>query len=317
MSEKVVAVNQSSAVPAALATSSGAPWIPYVVVLLTTLIWGGTNVVAKIGVGLAPAAGLAATRFIVAALCFTLLAAVTERSVFAIRRADLPLLTLLGLTGMAASNLLFFWGLTLAPVADAALLAPAASPLMTALFAVLLLGERYNRRQVAGMGLSLAGVLCVIGAAGLDPSGGPNRLLGDSLLLLGSASWGLYTVLGRRALQRHSPLASVTWATLLGCPPLLLAAAPAGLDWLLHAPVALWASLLYLSLLGSVVALLTWSRSVRDLGAARAGQFTYLVPIWSLILAAIFLGEHPALLQIIGGLLVLVGIWFTNRSPRR
>jgi drug/metabolite transporter (DMT)-like permease len=188
--------------------------------------------------------------------------------------------------------------------------------LLTAVFAALLLGERYTRRQQAGMGLSLAGVLCVVGAAGLDPSGGSTRLLGDGLLLLGSASWGLYTVLGRRALQRHSPLASVTWATLLGCPLLLLAATPAGWGWLLDATPALWAVILYLSLLGSVVALLTWSRSVRDLGAARAGQFSYLVPIWSLVLAAFFLGEQPAVLQLIGGALVLAGIWLTNRAPR-
>jgi drug/metabolite transporter (DMT)-like permease len=310
-----VADRSAAAAARPAATPAGPGWSAYLLVLLTTLIWGGTNVVAKIGVGLAPAAGLAALRFGLAAFCFLALAALTERSALTVRRADLPLFALLGLTGMAASNVLFFWGLTLAPVTDAALLAPSASPLLTAIFAALLLGERYRRNQIAGMGLSLAGVVCVVGAAGLDPSGGPTRLLGDSLLLLGSASWGLYTVLGRRALQRYSPLGAVTWSTLLGCPLLLLVAAPTGWDWLWSAGPLLWASLLYLTLLGSVVALLTWSRSVRDLGAARAGQFSYLVPIWSLLLAALFLGERPVWLQIVGGLLVLAGIWLANRRP--
>ena len=85
---------------------------------------------------------------------------------------------------------------------------------------------------------------------------------------------------------------------------------------LLTAPPELWAAILYLALLGSVVALLAWSRSVRDLGAARAGQFTYLVPLWSLLLAALVLGERPAPLQLVGAALVLAGIWLTNRAAR-
>jgi drug/metabolite transporter (DMT)-like permease len=309
-------VSRSAASPAVALPSAAPPWPAYAVVLGTTLIWGGTNVVAKVGVGLAPAAGLAALRFVLAAACFAVLLAATKRAAFAIRRADLPLLAALGLTGVAASNLLFFWGLELAPVADAALIAPATSPLWTALFAALLLGERFSRRQLAGMAVSLAGVVAVVGASGLDAGGGGGRLLGDLLLLSGSACWAVYTVLGRRALARHSPLAAVTWATLLGSVPLLLIAAPGGWGWLPAASPVLWAAILYLALLGSVVALLAWSRSVRDLGAARAGQFTYLVPLWSLLLAALVLGERPAPLQLVGAALVLAGIWLTNRAAR-
>lgn len=284
--------------------------------LLTTLIWGGTTVISKIGVGLAPASGLAAMRFALAAVCLALVLAATERPAFALPRADWPLFLVLGLTGVTVSNLLFFWGLTLAPVGDAALIAPATNPIWTAALAALWLGERYSRRQMAGMGLSLVGVLCVVGAAGLDPAGGGQRLLGDILLLCSSASWSTYTVLGRRALRRHSPLATVTWATMLGSVPLLVVATPGGWDWLIAASPELWATILYLALLGSVVAGLTWYWSVRDLGAARAGQFTYLVPLWALLLAAAVLNERPLPLQIVGAGLVLVGIWLANRRPQ-
>lgn len=309
-------MRRSPALPASTPARLAPPWTAYGVVLLTTLVWGGNNVVAKIGVGLAPTTGLAAARFALAAVCFVVLLAATDRAAFAVRREDWPLLAALGLTGIVASNLLFFWGLTLAPVGDAALIAPATNPLWTAGLAAWWLGERYTRRQLVGMGVSLAGVIAVIGAAGLDPAGGGARLVGDLLLLASSASWSVYTVLGRRALRRHSTLAAVTWTTVLGTVPLIAIAAPAGWDWLLTASPGLWATILYLALLGSVVGLLTWSWSVRDLGAARAGQFTYLVPLWALLLAVLVLGERPIPLQLAGAALVLGGIWLTNRAPR-
>ena len=49
--------------------------------------------------------------------------------------------------------------------------------------------------------------------------------------------------------------------------------------------------------------------------AARAGQFTYLVPVWSLLFAVLFLGERPAPLQLVGAAVVLAGLWLSNRVP--
>ena len=83
-------------------------WMTYLILLVTTLVWGGTNVVAKISLSMAPVGGLAATRFAIAAVCFTLLLAATERSAFSLTWSDLPLLCLLGLTGITGSNLFFF-----------------------------------------------------------------------------------------------------------------------------------------------------------------------------------------------------------------
>ena len=311
---EAIAVRQTSALPSDIAVAI--PWSAYAIVVLTTLIWGGTNVASKIGVGIAPIAGLAAVRFLIAAVCLAILLALTERQGFAVRGRDWPMLAALAITGVVASNLLFFWGLTLAPVTDAALLGPAISPLATAALAVLFLGERYSRRQLLGMGVSLVGVVFVLGAAGLDPTGGPGRLLGDGLLILSSVTWSIYTVIGRRALTRFSPLATVTWATLLGTIPLLLIAAPGGWSWLVPGTPTLWATILFLALLGTVVGMLTWSWSVRDLGAARAGQFTYLMPVWVLLMAALFLNEYPLPIQLGGAVLVFIGIWIANRATR-
>jgi drug/metabolite transporter (DMT)-like permease len=189
--------------------------------------------------------------------------------------------------------------------------------LATALLAVVLLGERFTRQQAIGTGVSLIGVVLLLGAVGLDQSSSPARLLGDGLLILSSFSWAIYTVVGRQALARVSPLATVTWANVIGVVPLLLVAAPDGWDWLVTASPSLWAAILYLGLIGSVVGLVTWSWSVRDLGAGRAGQFTYLMPVWVMILAAIVLDERPLPLQLIGAVLVLIGIWLANRVVRR
>jgi drug/metabolite transporter (DMT)-like permease len=290
-------------------------WQGYAVMLLTTVLWAANNVIAKVSLELAPPAPLAAARFLLASLCLAVMLWLTDRGAYRRARTDWRLLSVLGLTGITLSNLTHFYGVTMTSVTDIALIGPATVPLWAALFARLMLGERLSRQRAAGMALSLVGVVLIVlaGASG-EEGGGPRRVLGDLLLAASSGFWALYSVLGRRALQRYSALSLVTLGTLFGTAPMVALAVPAGVGWLVAAGPLLWIGLIYLSLVGTVLATLTWFQAADQLGVARAGQFTYLVPVWALLLAAAALGERPGWLQVGGALLVFGGLWFANRS---
>jgi drug/metabolite transporter (DMT)-like permease len=60
-----------------------------------------------------------------------------------------------------------------------------------------------------------------------------------------------------------------------------------------------------------------YNRAVGEVGASRAGLFIHLMPVFSTLLAMVFLGEAPHLYHLVGIGLILSGIWLTTRVARR
>ncbi|MGQ9497428.1 MAG: DMT family transporter [Desulfotomaculales bacterium] len=136
------------------------------------------------------------------------------------------------------------------------------------------------------------------------------------MLLLGcAAAWALYTVWGKKALDRFSPLALTTFASGFGT-LFLLAAAFSDLGrsplWSLN-PAGIW-SLVFLGVLASGVANVFWYAGVRGVGAGRAAVFTNMVPFWSAVTAAVFLGEQLRLFHLAGAVLILGGVYLAMRK---
>ncbi len=95
----------------------------------------------------------------------------------------------MGLTAIAGYNVPFLYGLRLARASDGAIIVPGMAPILTALVAWPLLGERIGRSGATGLLVAAAGLLLV-----LTPSSGQERarLLGDVLFFLGAICWAIY-----------------------------------------------------------------------------------------------------------------------------
>ncbi len=166
----------------------------YVFLTLMAVCFGGTWVAGKVAVDAISPFTLAATRFAIASV---LLWGWARSKPVGGRRAgvaDLPLILGMGLTAIAGYNVLFLYGLRLARASDGAIIVPGMAPILTALVAWPLLGERIGR-------LGATGLLLV-----LTPSSGQERacLLGDVLFFLGAICWAIYTVIGKTATARFS-----------------------------------------------------------------------------------------------------------------
>lgn len=225
---------------------------------------------------------------------------------------DLPLLAMLGLIGVTVYNLLFFYGVSLSTAVNASLIVPTSVPVVSNILAAGLLGEKITRGRVGGLLLAAAGVATV--SIGGQAGFGPVSLIGDLLLVGAVLSWALFTVLGRVALRKYPPLTVTTFAHYAGTPPLVAVALldPASPGFLLAPPLA-WAMLAYLVVFATVIAFVWYYAGVRLVGAGRAALFLYLVPVGSVLLAVVVLGEplYPA--QVLGGLLVVGGLLLAQR----
>jgi drug/metabolite transporter (DMT)-like permease len=188
------------------------------------------------------------------------------------------------------------------------------NPAFTALFAALFLRERLGAVRALGVGLSVLGALWVLARGDPVALASLEFGLGELLLVACIFTWSAYTLLGRVALSTLSPLALTACVMAAGSLPTALPA------WLEGASLAAvtwqsWTAFAYLVLFGTVVPFLWFYEGVKALGAARASQFINLVPPLAVTESVLLLGEpfSPALL--VGGALVIAGLYLTNR-PR-
>lgn len=284
-------------------------------ILLTfmALFFGGTWVAGKIAVDSIPPFTLAAARFTIASILLWIWArskAPTGRRPTA---GDLPLIAAMGLTAVAAYNVLFLYGLKIAPASDGAIIVPGLAPIMTAAMASIFLHDRIGRWGIAGLMTALAGLILVMNPGG---SHAPGRLLGDFLFFLGAVCWGVYSTMGKTATTRFSPVNATLYATVTGTLFLLpFAVAERGWNALAAAPVGAWIGTLYLAVFGTVLAFVFFYEGVKRIGAARATTFAFLVPIFGVVSSVIMLGEQLTTSTVAGGALVLLGLWLVQRQP--
>jgi drug/metabolite transporter (DMT)-like permease len=279
----------------------------YLLLTAMAVCFGGTWVPAAIAVETVPPFAIAVVRFSLAAALLFAWGRLAGRPLSPIRRADWPIVVGLALTAVAGYNWLFLTGLTLAPASDGAIIVPGLAPVFTAVIAGIVLREQLGMRGFLGLAIAAVGLVLVVGPSGTT---GSDRLLGDLLFVAGAALWGVYSVLARFASRRFNAVSTSLYGIALGAVILVpLAIIEGGLGTLPDAPVAALAGIGYLAVFGSVAAFVLLNLGVARVGAARASAFALLVPIVGVLSSVLLLDERLGPLTVIGGVIVLVGLW--------
>lgn len=288
----------------------------YAALLLIATLWGTFPATGKLAVADLPPVFLTAVRGIIAsAFLVTLLARSGFQSVRALGPDSIRAFITLGVCGLVLSTQLSYIGYAYTTAANAAIL-QAATPVLVALGARLYLGERLRKRQQAGVAISALGVLLVVTDGRLWMLRVSDLRAGDFITLIGLGAWTVYTVYGKRVVTVHAP-ALVTTAAYVAGTTVLVAEA------ILTAPLfprpvltsaRAWTVVVYHALFGAI-AHIWWYRAVERVGASRAAMFMNVTPIVGIFLAGTLLAEPIGVWEIVGTLLVLVGVGLTTAAP--
>ncbi|MCV6588977.1 MAG: DMT family transporter [Marinobacterium sp.] len=281
----------------------------YLLLTLTVLFWAGNFVLARALNASFDPITLALYRWSLALLIllpFWLPKAWQARALLARYWARLALL---GLIGVGCFNTLLYFGLETTTATNATLL-QSAIPVLILLISALFLGETVSPRQWGGVLLSLLGVLLII------TQGDPARLLalalnkGDLWVLGAVLAWASYSLLLRLKPAEVSGFVFLGYSIMVA----VLALAPLSVWEQGGLPVLEWNSAMlttvaYMAICPSILSYLFWNRGVAELGAPRAGLFIHLIPLFGLLLSALFLGEKVQAFHLLGIALIFLGIY--------
>jgi drug/metabolite transporter, DME family len=228
-----------------------------------------------------------------------------------VKRRDLRFLLPLGLVGIGAFYLLYFYTVRESTMGTAAILLYSA-PAFVVVLARLFLRELLNVTKVFGLLLTVGGISLVIGA--YDPA---NLEVSPKILLTGLLSgltYGLYAIFGRPVACQLSPPVILSYALAFGSALLIVAALPT-LDTLVGLPVTSYLILLMLSMVHTTLAFALYTFGIRHLGAGRAAIVATIEPVVAGILGVTLLGEDLTVLKVLGALLVISGAILAQLRP--
>jgi len=278
--------------------------------VVTAVLFGGTWVAAPWATHEIPPMVVACLRFATAGLL--LFGWCRLRGIdIPLRRADLPIILGVTSTSVVGYNILFLYGVTLAPASHGAVITPGLIPIFTLALGRILYREAIRWRQGLGVLVCLVGLALVVGPAF---AGDPQALTGDLMYGTAALLWASYTILGRKVTERFHVAAITCLSGLLGALVFLPLGFldPVGFGALASASPRALVGLAYLGSLGTALGFVLFYLSVQRIGSARASAYTVLVPIFGVSLTVPILGESLEPISFVGAAIVIGGLWLTQ-----
>ena len=289
--------------------------LPTLSALFAVVIWGGTFIATKIALREVSPVTIIWMRFGIGVLILGM--AVSVRRQFALpSKNDLAYFALLGFIGVTFHQWLQATGLQTARATTTAWIV-ATIPVFTALLGWLVLKEKMNLARVGGIAIAALGVLLIVSDGDLSALvSGETGAIGDLLILISAPNWAVYTILSRRELARHPAARMMFYVMLFGwlfaC-VWIFGFGPA-LKEIPRLSASGWTSILALGILGSGLAYIAWYDALQAIPASQLGVFINIEPLVTMMLAAPMLGEQITLISLLGGAIIIFGVWLVNRQ---
>lgn len=284
----------------------------YVLMILNTVVWGGTFIAGRIMESGSNPIVTAFIRFLIATILLVLLCLVTKQSLRLPGRKILGLQILLGFIGIFFYTIMFHLGLQMVPAGKAAVIVTT-SPIFITIMAAVFYKERMTSIKAIGVIMAVAGTVIVISRGNVAGLFGGGFSFGEGLLLLCALSWATFVIIGKLVLKQLTPMVSITWSSIIGTIMLLPAALLSGdLGQCLHYARDTWVGIIYLAVFSTFLGYIWYYKVMSVVGPTRASLITCMVPPCSIALSILVLKEPAGWSLLVGGGITIIGVFIVN-----
>jgi drug/metabolite transporter (DMT)-like permease len=281
--------------------------LAYLALICTTALWGSIGVVSRALMDTVPPVVMASARWGVAFAVLLPLVWTERRAIVQALRRDWKRLLFLTVVGGAPQSALVYTGLAASTAIHLGLL-NSTIPVLIILISWGWRARRPRRLEGLGLAISLAGVLLILAHGDLRALLQLQFNSGDLLMLGAMVVWAIYTLGLQDRPQSLSLFAFVFVMALMGE---LLTLPLAALQWVqaggVHLGMREWLGILYIGAFATLVSTALFGYGVERVGAVRAGILIHLMPVFSALFAALFIGERLFAYDVAGFILVAGG----------
>jgi len=287
---------------------------PYIEAGFAATVWGASFIATKVALKDISPITIVWMRFAMGVIILGL--AVVLRKQFSLpNKNEWCYFSLLGFLGITFHQWLQSNGLKTSEAGTTAWIV-ATTPVFMALLGWLILKEPLNSIKTFGIVLAFVGVLLVVSDGNLASiSIGKFGAPGDILILISSVNWAIFSALSRRGLKTYSASLMIFYVMLLG--------------WLFSSVLFVgggnyievealsvngWLGVTFLGVFCSGLAYIAWYDALQALSTVETGVFLYIEPLIAMVVAFFILGEPITGASLIGGGVILFGVWLVNKN---
>lgn len=287
--------------------------------LIVILFWGSSFVVVKIALqeGLTPIA-IATFRFLIAGGLF-LIAILIEKKrrncKLLVQKKELPMLLFLALTGVTFFFTAQYTGIQMAGASIAAILVCLLSPILIAVLSAIMFKEHLMKKQAFGIGIAALGTFIVVIGGTMSFSGGQEFLLGSLILLSTPVLWAMYSLLGKKMMEKYTPFLVAVYVNVLGGLCLIpFSLAEHSFYQIFTMSLNGWLAILFLAVTCSLLGYFIWLYVMKQAGAAITSSFLFAEPLVTVLFAVISMEERLGVFIPVGAFLIFVGVYLVTRK---
>jgi drug/metabolite transporter (DMT)-like permease len=286
----------------------------YVEALFAVIVWGASFIATKIALKEISPLTIVWLRFLMGVVILGL--AVVLRKQFTLPdKKEWAYFALLGFLGITFHQWLQSNGLRTSEAGTTAWIV-STTPVFMALLGWVILKEELGWGKALGILIAFSGVLVVISKGNIDSiSIGRFGAPGDILILISAVNWAVFSALSRRRLKSHPASLMMFYVMSFGWLFTTLLFIPThGFAEISNLTFNGWMGVAFLGVFCSGLAYIAWYDALKVLNTAQTGVFLYIEPLVTVVVAFFVLGEAitPALL--VGGAVILFGVWLVNRN---
>jgi len=288
----------------------------YLIMGPTIIFWALAFPFIKIGLTELSSVNLTIMRLFIVCIVFLSLRLLKPQKFSKLYKKDIIPIFLLGFLGIIVYHL----GLNYGEVyisASAASLIIATIPIFIVILAAIVLKEKITIKIALGVILSFLGVI-IISLAGTPDSSIEITYLSGALAVLIAAIMGAgYTIAGKKLLKRYSALSLTVYAFLLGSLGLIPFITPSLFEEVATMSIIGWSTILYLGIFPTVIGYVLWYVALEIKTASEISVYLYFIPVISTVISYFLFDEQITWLFIVGGGLVILGLYMVNRQNLR
>ncbi len=284
--------------------------------IIAVIVWALAFPLIKIGLKELSFVNLTIMRFLIASTVFIAIFIIGKKGFSKLKRKDIIPIFILGIIGVVSYHLGLNYGEQFIS-AGAASLIIATIPIQIVLLSIIFLKEKITLIKILGVIFSFIGVIIISIWGSVDSSFEINYIYGAIAVLFSAAMGAIYTILGKKFLDRYSGFSLAIYAMVFGSIGLIPFINSSLFVEVTNLSLNGWLTIIILGVFSTVVGYSIWYIALEKKNASDLSVYLYLIPVLSTIISFKMFNDQITYFFIFGGFLVLLGLIIVNIQKRK